>query len=242
MRNSSEYRRCQALVLAIILMTWLGLMSCSAPAASVTTQIDWVNFIKFKGITYNGDPLNQGRTLQESDLGPQFAKVTFKVSGNITTNGYQAQNGDAAFLSAGTQVYMVKGYQPTFRLAAHDANDHNRLVLFEADTNPSAKKGSDLLDIAGKVLSIGVNSEQDGKTEIVAITNLKQVAALVALVLTAPVDQNRPPQDEPQYFIAFHLSDGTTVTRQYGLHTRELSRGILMPKAFDDAIEQALHK
>jgi len=242
MSNSNEDRVRGALVLVLVLVTWVGLLSCGIPASSGTAQVDWVNFINFKGITYVGDPLNQGRALQESDLGPQFAKVTFKVSGNITTIGYQARDGDAAFLNAGTQVYTVKGYQPTFRLAAHGTNDHNRLVLFEADTNPSAKKGSDLLDIAGKVLSISVNSEQDGKTEIAAILDPKQVAALVALVLTAPVDQNRSPQDEPQYFIAFHLSDGTTVTRQYGLHTRELSRGILVPKAFGDAIEQALHR
>lgn len=214
---------------------FLGLVSCNT-----SINIDWVNFIKFGGITYIGD-LNQGRALKESDLGPEFAKVKFKLSGNVSDPGYHAQDGDAAYLNPGTPVYTVKGYKPTFRLAARDS-DSNRLVLFEADTNPNAKQGADLLDIAGKVQYIGVNSEQDGKTELAAIKDPKQVTALVDIVLEAPVDQNRPPQNEPQYFIAFHLEDGTTVTRQYGLHSGELSRGILLPKAFEVAVEQALQK
>lgn len=230
--------RISALTLALVIpmLAILGLVSCNT-----SINIDWVNFIKFGGITYVGDLLNQGRALKESDLGPEFAKVKFKLSGNASDPGYHAQDGDAAYLNPGTPVYTVKGYKPTFRLAARDSAS-NRLVLFEADTNPNAKKGADLLDIAGKVQYIGVDSEQDGKTELAAIKDPKQVTALVDIVLEAPVDQNRPPQNELQYFIAFHLEDGTTVTREYGLHSGELSRGILLPKAFEVAVEQALQK
>jgi hypothetical protein len=224
------------LLLAVIILTLLGLVGCTS-----SIHIEWVNFIKFGGITYIGNPLNQGRAITESDLGPEFAKVKFKVSSNVNDPGYHTQDGDAAYLDPGTPVYTVKGYKFTFRLAAHDS-DNNRLVLFEADTNPNAKKGADLLDIAGKVEYIGVNSEQDSKTELAAIKDPKEVGALVNMVLAAPVEQDRPPQNEPQYFIAFHLEDGTTVTRQYGLHTGELSRGILLPKAFEMAVEQALQK
>jgi len=243
MKSIIEQNERNTFALAVILLTLLGLTGCNsaAPPGTSSVQIDWVNFIKFKGITYMAT-VNQGRSLTASDFGPEFAKVTFKVSGNVNSPAYQSKDGDAAFLDAGTPVYMVKGYKPTFRLAAYDKNQNNSIVLFEADTNPRAKKGVDLLDIGGKVLFIGVNSEQDGTTELAAIMDQKRVAALVTLVLNASVDQNSQQQDNTQYFIAFHLNDSTTVTRQFGLHSGELSRGILLPKAFGDAIEQALKK
>lgn len=58
----------------------------------------------------------------KSDLGPVFATVTFKLDGNVHDLGYCGQDGDAAFLNARTKVYRVKGYSPTFRLAAHENN------------------------------------------------------------------------------------------------------------------------
>jgi hypothetical protein len=249
MGDISKWKMHRACILTIFLLAVSVLASCTSPITSgggtggaSNVQIDWINFIKFNGITYSGYLLNQGRQLVESDLGPEFAKVAFKVSGNVNSPGYQIKNGDAAFLDAGTVVYTVKGYKPVFRLAVHDKNQQNSIVLFESDTNPNAKKGVDLLDIGGKVKYIGINSVQDEKTELAAITNQKQVAALVTMVLTAPVDQSHQSQNERQYFIAFHLADGTIVTRSFGMQSGELSRGMLLPKAFGDAITQALKK
>ncbi len=125
----------------------------------------------------------------------------------------------------------------TFRLTAYV--NHN-VLLFEADTNPKAKMGADLLDIGGKVNYIGVNSNQDGTTELAAIKNPKQVAQLVAMVLSAPVDQTHVSQGGPQYFLAFHLKDGTVVIRAYWLNSGELTRGILLPKAFGSVVAHAL--
>jgi hypothetical protein len=132
----------------------------------------------------------------------------------------------------------VKGYSPTFRLAAQQ---NNTVTLYEADTNPHARKGADLLDIGGKVQDIGIVSDQDGVTELGAIKDPKRVTALVTMVLEATVDQNRQGGNR-RYFIAFHLVDGTVVTRAYWLDTGELARGILLPKAFGLAIEAALPK
>ncbi len=105
-----------------------------------------------------------------------------------------------------------------------------------------AKIGADLLDIGGKVNYIGVNSNQDGTTELAAIKNPKQVAQLVAMVLSAPVDQTRVSQGGPQYFLAFHLKDGTVVIRAYWLNSGELARGILLPKAFGSVVAHALSR
>ena len=57
--------------------------------------------------------------LQESDLGPVYAHVKFKVSGNVCDPSYRLKDGDAAFLDPGTPVYQLNGYPPAERLAAH---------------------------------------------------------------------------------------------------------------------------
>jgi len=244
MRDISARKRIITPTLLVVLLSFLGLVSCTSPSngsSSPNAQnavIDWVNFIRFGGITYLAVPTRPGRSLTESDLGPVFATVTFKLEGNVQNPGYQSRNGDAAFLDAGTKVYTVKGYNPTFRLAAQQ---NNMFILYEADTNPQARRGGDLLDIGGKVQYIGIVSDQDGVTELGAIKDPERVTALVTMVLQATVDQNRQ-GDGRRYFITFHLVDGTVVTRAYWLGTGELARGILLPKAFGLAIEAALPK
>jgi hypothetical protein len=104
------------------------------------------------------------------------------------------------------------------------------MILYEADTNPAAKKGADLLDISGKVEYIGVNSAVDGTTELASIKEEGQVLELVDMILEAPVDQTFRSHEGRQYFIAFYLNDGTVVKRSYYIHSGDLSRGIMLPR------------
>jgi hypothetical protein len=220
------------------LLQRLGLIhSTPVPATHVGVAIDWVPFVHFNGIDYLESPPSGGRALQPRDLGPVFATVRFKLDGNVQTPSYRAKNGDAAFLAAGTPVYTVHGYKPTFRLAAYE---RGRLALFEADATPRARRGADLLDLAGKVRFIGINSPQDGTTQIAAITSRPQVATLVAQVLHAPVVSGLSKPSGQQYFIAFHLHDGTAVTRSYWTRSGELAPGIRVPHPFRRAITQTV--
>jgi hypothetical protein len=228
-----------SLILCVLFFSLCGLSGCSSPAGGfpgTNTVIDWVNFVRFGGITYIAVDTRPGRALARSDLGPVFATVQFKLEGNVHDPGYQTKDGDAAFLAAGSKVYTVKGYRPTFRLAAQQDNG---LTLYEADTNPHARKGGDLLDIEGKVRSIGILSEQDAITELGAIKDRSQVAKLVDEIVQAPVDQKRQGGDL-SYFLAFHLFDGTVVKRTYWPDTGILERGILLPASFGQAIKAAL--
>jgi hypothetical protein len=116
------------------------------------------------------------------------------------------------------------------------------MQLYEADTNPLAHKGVDLLDIGGRVIYIGINSPQDGVTQLGAIKDPHEVTALVNMVLQAQVNQRYVSQGSVQYFISFYLVDGTSVTRAYWLNSGELARGILLPKAFGAVVAQAVVK
>ena len=218
--------------LVVVAFITLTLTACGS--------IDWIDFVQFNGIHYiavgyfGGAP---GRDLVEADLGPEFARVKNKYAETNLFIPKCCRDGDAAYLDKGTPVYIVKDYNPEFRLAAYR---DDRLVLYEVDTNPKAQTGADLLDIGGKVRYIGVVSAQDGVTELATITDPEQVAVLVELVLGAPVDQTHMTQVGIQYFIAFNLRDGTIVSRGYSPDSGELSRGIMLPDAFGIAVEQAL--
>lgn len=222
---------------AMLLLPLIALASCGSGAsgAGVRTdvQIGWVNFIRFQSITYLAD----SQHIAPSLLGPKFALVKFKLEGNVHDPNYHSKDGDAAFLNPGTTVYIVKGYRSTFRLVAYQ-NGNDPLVLFEADTNPMAKHGSDLVDLAGKVRYIGVNSAQDGTTQLGTVKDPHEVTSLVNMVLSAPVNQQIRGSDGVRYFIVFSLNDGTTLTRMFTLNTGELARGILLPGAFGKAIQQ----
>ena len=224
------------LALAILLVV-LWLSGCALPFPG--GQPDWVDFIQIGRIQYLEASNHVGRAPVELDLGPAYARVKRDVAKSVHDIHYQPQDGDAAFLAPGAAVYRVTGYAPTFRLAARL---EGRLVFYEADTDPDARTGASLLDIGGKVVSIGVNSAQDGVTELAAIKDPQQVDDLVALVLAAPVNQGRVDVNGADYVIAFHLRDGTAVVRAYWRETGELSRGILLPPAFGAAIQQAVSK
>lgn len=101
--------------LAFVVLT----AACQLPGAtsSCNAQIDWVNFIQVGSTQYvaaSQSPSN----LKESDLGPVFAHVKFKVSGNTCDANYRLKDGDAAFLDVGTPIYQVNGHSSSDQLAA----------------------------------------------------------------------------------------------------------------------------
>jgi hypothetical protein len=211
-------------------------VALSASCQGSGISIDWVDFVQLHGVTYVAAWTSPGRPLQQGDLGPQYGLVKVKLAGSQDPN-HHLQDGDAGFLDPGTAVYTLKGYAPSFRVAAHD---QGTLTLYEADTSPEAKVGADLLDLVNKVSYIGINSAQDGRTELAAVHNQDQVDALIGMVLNAPVDQTPRSNAGPQYFIDFHFDDGTETTRSYWLKSGELSRGILLPPAFALVVTDAM--
>ena len=226
----------RALLLVVLVASLaLSLAGCSLFQPNVV--IDWVNFVRFGGVTYLAS-FDTGRELQPADLGARFATVRFRLDGNVHDTSRQTQDGDAAFLNAGTPVYRVNGYAPTFRLVAHQ---DGRIVLFEADTNPRAKTGDDLLDIGGKVQSIVVTDDTSGGAPVATLTDAHLVTTLVSLLLAAPVNQSHQSADSgARYVLAFHLADGTQVSRVYLPDAHEVGRGIIVSDAFVSTLSAAL--
>jgi hypothetical protein len=199
--------------------------------------VDYVNFVKLNGITYTADRPVVGRTLGDGALGPVQATVRCSLRDKMDPTRQEPQDGDAAYLEAGSPLYQVDGYRPSFRLAARQ---DGRLVLFEADTNPRARVGRDLLDLEGKVRRISINSRADGTTELGGISDPGQVASMVGMLLAGPVDQRvQPAGEQPVWLLAFHLRDGTATVRAYHPGERRVERGILVPRRFGELVQAA---
>src|SRR3979411_771786 len=109
------------------------LAACQWPGStpSCNAQIDWVNFIQVGTTQYVAGLTQAPTVVQESDLGPVYAHVKFKVSGNVCDTNYRLKDGDAAFLDAGTPIYQVNGQPPAQQLAARF---NGQIVVYTAMT------------------------------------------------------------------------------------------------------------
>ena len=190
----------------------------------------WVPLMQFGGIQYvrkwnstREGNLPDDRDLAVEDLGPELYRVAYRGSG-YAGPFYRYQDGDSTHLNPGTQVFEVKGYSPQFRLGTLE---EGRPTLYEADTNPSAKTGEDLLDIRGKVTAIDVLNDDNEMTILGTMDDKKAVERFVEMALEAPVDQQNRGHDGPRYFLGIRLVDGTSVVRAFWLETEEISRGIM---------------
>ena len=206
-------------------------------------SILWVPLIQFGGIKYekkwNQAPQGPkgGRALKEEvHLQPELYRIAFRGDGYVGPY-YLYQDGDATYLNPGTQVYAVKGYSPEFRLATLE---DGTATLYEADTNPLAKTGEDLLDIRGKVTSIDILSEEDARTVLSTIDEEQTIEQFVDIVLGSPVDQGNRDHDGPRFFVGFRLADGTSVVRAFWLDSGELSRGIMTDPIAASIVSSAL--
>ena len=170
------------------------------------------------------------------DVGPELYRVAFRGDGYAGAF-HRYQDDDATYLNPGTPVYAVRGYSPKFRLGTLE---QGRVVLYEADTNPSATTGEDLLDIRGKVRAIDILRDDDALTTLATIDEERTIDQLVEMLLAAPVDQGIQDHDGPRYFLGIRLADGTSTVRAFWLETGELFRGIRTDPVVTLSMWQAL--
>jgi len=198
---------------------------------------DWADVFMLDGRTYQQSMYAPpGATwLEAADLGAAYGTIRFRVAGNASL-GYSMQDGDATLLDAGTTIYEVRGYSPTFRLATER---DRQLVLFELLMNTGAQQGRDFLDIGGTVQTIVVCRKDEGV--VGRVTDPSQVNRLMDMVMQAPVGIKAQTTGNRYYMLYFELGGGTRVSSDYNLGANVLNSRIVLPPDFQTEIEQAMN-
>jgi len=242
------------LCVVLLLGSSCGTVSAGAPKASgspltpsgdgtppnCAAIIDYADFVRHDGIFYSAAYSSLGRSITSGDLGPERFRIKNTISMTNCDPHHQPVDGDAAYVPTGEPVFAVKGYAPTFRVAARRRD--GRLVLYDADTNPAARRGADLMDIEGKVKSIALLDQKTGRTPVSRLTDRSRVDGLVRIIAGANIDPNYPapqsigPVDYVQ--LAFELDDGTVSVRSYDRTNGVLWRGIHVGTAFTAAVDE----
>lgn len=162
-------------------------------------------FITFNGVNYaNPSYIELAHPPVANELGPVVG-----TAGNGPDNVHY----DCGLLNDGEQVYSIKGYQTSFRLAVRSSNE---IFFFEVAQNPHARTGADLLDIAGKVQFITVAPIDNPDSATRTIRNPANILKLVNTIVTAPIaPQAQCTFQGSQEALIFHLADGSVVEISY---------------------------
>lgn len=220
------------LLLLVGLGIILSLAGCQS-AAGCGGVASFADMTVVRGIAYLPVAIGNrsaGRAITEADLNPVFDSITVSFGCSPPAKGNYSTRFDV-----GTKLYALKGYLPSFRLAVKQAQT---ILLLEAQRNPNAKRGGELLDLDNKVQSIVVYKQGAPTAPIATIENAKKVAALLALLDQAPIREGSNVGDTLDV-LEFHLSDGTYSYLQYDPKTGWTDKDILLPPAFAMLIETA---
>jgi hypothetical protein len=222
--------------LLAILGVLLSLAACQSD--HVACNVSVVEMASVRGIAYlpgNTVPgYNMaGRALTQVELGPVFDTINTAVGGC----SQPTQGNFSTFLPAGTILYTLKGYPPSFRLAVKQGTpgQNQPISLLEALSNPHASKGSELmqLDHVTSMLLYPHSSPSSSPATppLAAARSLKQVAELVALFDHAPVRATNDTGSTSD-FLVLRFSDGTLSSLVYDPTTGWTNRNVILPATF----------
>ncbi|MGG0174795.1 hypothetical protein [Gottfriedia acidiceleris] len=176
-------KRVSLFKLSFIILPLL-LVACRFTPSESQSIIDWVDFVRWNGVEYNG--IQSGILANEEFIDEKLGEVKFRVADHVTNPSYKIKDGDAAFHEKGTDIYSIKGNPELIALKDKTAINGYRIYFAKGTTDykwyfkdvpiekvalieiyqsfsPSAKKVSEIKDKEKIVnfLDILKNSKED---------------------------------------------------------------------------------
>lgn len=147
-------------------------------------------------------------------------------------------NGDAEGLEAGTPVYSLDDYVPSFRLAVIQGEE---IAVFQAEANPHISKAGELMDIGGKVKSISISDPNKSTIELASITSQEQINKLIGIFLDSPYSNEvlMNPGTKVVY-LKLTLSDGTDIRNALWLDSGVYGSFVQLPEEFCTLIRNTI--
>ena len=204
---------------------------CPRPDPRAGQIIDWVPFVVVDGTTYQASDRPAAATVPESALGEVVATVRCRIADTDAGTTFRARDGDAAFLSPGTELREVDGYRRDFRLAAEE-EEGGAWRLYEPQHVRGARTGEDLLDLRGKVERIHLVEGERGEDVLATVADPATVERVTAAVLAAPVLPEATVRERGvavPSFVRFVLADSTEVQRAWQVEAGVLAGSLSAP-------------
>jgi hypothetical protein len=240
-----------------VVMGWLVVLIMAPGTATSATRgmqatDEPIDFIRFDGAVYlstvylaEDSPETPYIPLRAADLGPAVGQVvTNWVDANDELASpnepcyWAAPDGTAPRLTAGDQIYAMRGYSTRFRLAARHAHG---FVSYQVWCSDWARVGADLFDIYARVDRISVTEDLSESSGWAVIADRATVDRLIGMVLEGKVIPEELVSTEPvTHQLIIHLDDGTTFRTSAA--PGELLWGlgaVAVPAAFTETLHQA---
>lgn len=112
----------------LFILLLIVLTGCRSTPFDGHSVIDWVDFIKWDGVEYDG--IYSGVLADEKFIGVKLGTVKYKVADNVTNPNYKIRNGDAAFYEKGTEIFTIKG-EPNL-IAVKDSSQINGYKVYHS--------------------------------------------------------------------------------------------------------------
>jgi hypothetical protein len=106
---------------------------------NTTVMVDWVDFVQLSGIQYIAGLGAQVPSVSSTQLGAVVGRVRCQLSAlKFSEERGPNQDGDAAYLTVGTEVHAIHGFGPSCRIAAR-IDGANRVYLAHHDVGGYSK-------------------------------------------------------------------------------------------------------
>jgi hypothetical protein len=249
---SARLRRWVMSVVLFALPLGLGAVDASPRGQAEPVANPPVDFIRFNGAIYlssayfaQGGEAMEYHPLDADDLGPVVGVV---VSDQIDPGDesaypnepcyWRTPDGTAPRLAAGDDIYAVRSYATTFRLAARQDGE---MVLYQVWCNDQAEVGADLFDIFERVERIEVTGDLSEQSGWAVIAEPATLDALVGMLLSGAVVPEELASTAPvTHQLIIYLDDGTNFRASVAPGEFLWGLGVIQaPAAFGAALDAA---
>ncbi len=200
--------------------------TCPPAGSEGTAVIDWVDFVRVHGRMYSRVGETPGSTVDAADVAAVDSHVRCRIADVVGDPGYRARDGDASFLPAGTELHRFGSADPRLRLTA---DVEGVWLVYEVSEVEGARTGADLLDLGAGVTSIDLLDGETGTTVLATVDDPAELRRVADAVLAAPVQASPSDDLDAPEFLAFHLTDGTSVRRPWFRAAGVLGRQVQAP-------------
>lgn len=195
--------------------------------------LDYIDALMLGDILYFGYHSGEDdKELPAEAIGEQLDTVAYTMSDDACKD-FVMQSRDATFLPAGTPIYKLRDYDPSFRVYAEGR-------IFEVAENPNAKTIGDLYDIEGKVKSLDRVSGNDGS--LMWSYDPEDTKAFVSDLLKLKyvgfdaIYTNNPPEYKTS--LRLRLKDGTSLRLAYWPKANALTTGAYGTKRMLEIVQK----